>query len=63
MGRPMGFMIKGGVIFGAIIGKIIGIRSPKEPELALSFTATEPVVLHVYGFGLTLDDGVISNTN
>ena len=63
MGRPMGIMIKGGVIFGAIIGNIVSTRIPKEPELALSFAAGEPVVLHVHGFGLTLDDGVISNTN
>ena len=56
-------MIKGGVIFGAIIGKIIGTRSLKEPELALSFTAAEPVVLYVHDFSLTLDDGVIRNTN
>ena len=32
MGRLRGFMIEGGgVIFCAIIGKIVGIRIPKEP--------------------------------
>ena len=50
------------MIFGAIIGNIVGTRSPKEPELALSFASAEPVVLHVHGFGLTLDYGVIRNT-
>ena len=49
--------------FCDIISKIVGIRSPKEPELTLSFTSAEPVVLHVHGFGFALDDGVISNTN
>ena len=56
-------MIKGGVIFGAIIVKIVGTRSPKEPELTLSFATVEPVVLRVHGFGITLDDGFIRNTN
>ena len=51
------------MIFGATIGKIIGTRTPKELELALSFAAAEPVVLHVHGFVLTLDDGVIRRTN
>ena len=51
------------MVFGAIIGKIVGTSIPKEPELALSFAAAEPVVLHVYSFGVTLDDGVIRNTN
>ena len=63
MGRPMGLMIKGGGDFCAIIGKIVGTRSPKERELTLSFTAAEPVVLHVHGFGFALDDGAVSNTN
>ena len=63
MGRPMGFIIKGGVVFCAIIGHIVGTRIPKEPELALSFAEADPVVLHVHGFGLLLDYGVIFNTN
>ena len=51
------------MIFCAIIGNIVGTRSPKKPGLTLSFTAAEPVVLHVNGFGFALDDGVISNPN
>ena len=51
------------MIFGAIIGKIVGTRSPKKTELALRFVASEPVVLHVHGFVLIMDDVVISNTN
>ena len=61
MGRTMGLVIKGGGDFCAIIGKIVGTRSPPKPELTLSFMAAEPVVLHVHGFGFELDDGVISN--
>ena len=59
----MGFIIKGGGGGCAIIGNIVGTRIPKEPELALSFGAVDPVVLHVHGFGFVLDDGVIVNTN
>ena len=52
-----------GVIFVAKIGKIVCTSSPKEPELALIFVAAEPVVLHLHGFGLTLDDVIIRNIN
>ena len=41
----------------------MGTRSPKKTELTLSFTAVEPVVLHVRGFGFALDDGVIRKPN
>ena len=51
------------MIFCAIIGKIVGTRRPKEPELTLSFTVAEPVILHLHGFGFALDDGVSSNNN
>ena len=51
------------MVFCAIIGKIVGTRSPKEPELTRSFAAAEPVVLHVHGFGFALDDSVLSNLN
>ena len=50
-------------MFYAIIRNIVGTRSPKETEVALSFAAVEPVVFHVRGFGLTLDNGVVINTN
>ena len=59
----MGFMVKRGIIFGAIIGKIVRARSPKETESTLSFVASEPVVLHVNGFCLALNDGVVSYTH
>ena len=51
------------MVFCAIIGKIVGTRIPKEPELTLSCTEAEPVVLYVHGFGFALDYGVIINTN
>ena len=59
----MNLMIKGVVVSCATIGKIVGTRGPKDPELTLSFTVAEPVVPHVHGFGFALDDGVISNPN
>ena len=59
----MGFLVKRGVIFGTVIGKIFRYRSPKETRLALRFAAAELVVFQVHGFGLALNDGVISNTH
>ena len=51
------------MIFGAVIGKIVRSRIPKETGLALSSAAAEAVVLHVHGFGLVLNDGVVSYTH
>ena len=59
----MGFMVQGGMIFCAVIGKIVRARSPKEAELTLSFMSAEPVVLHVHGFCLALNDGVVRYTH
>ena len=52
-----------GLVFCAVIGKIVRARSPKETELILSFAAAEPVVLHVHGFCLALNDGVVRFTH
>ena len=59
----MGFIVNRGVIFGAVIGKIVRSRSPKETELTLSFAEAEPVVLHVRGFCLALNYGVVRYTH
>ena len=59
----MGLMIKRGVVFGAIVVNIFGTRITKELELALIFAAAEPIILNVHCFGLTLDYGVVRNTN
>ena len=63
MSMPMGFIVNRGVIFGAVIGKIVRSRIPKETGLALSFAAAEAVVLHVHGFGIVLNDGGVSYTH
>ena len=60
---PMGFMVKGGVIFCAIVCNIFRSRIPKELELTLIFAAAETVVLHVHGFCLALNDGVVRYTH
>ena len=59
----MGFMVKRGVIFGAVVGNIVRARILKEAELTLSFAAAEPVVLYVNGFCLVLNDGVVRYTH
>ena len=59
----MGFMVKGGMIVCAVVGFFFRARSPKEAELNLRFAAAEPVVLHVHGFCLALNDGVARYTH
>ena len=59
----MGFMVNRGMIFGAVISKVVRARTPKETELTLSFAAAEPVVLHAHGFCFALNDGVVSYTH
>ena len=59
----MVFMVMGGMVFCAIISNIFRARSPKEAGLTLSFAAADPVVLHVHGFGLVSNDGVVGYTH
>ena len=59
----MGFMVKGGMVFCAVVGKIVRARSSKEAELNLRFAAAEPLVLHVCSFCLALNDGVVRYTH
>ena len=56
-------MVKGRMIFCAVVGKIVRARIQKEAEFTLSFAAAEPVVLYVHGFCLALNYGVVRYTH
>ena len=56
-------MVKGGVVFCAVVGKIVRARIPKKAEFTLSFPEAEPVVLNIHGFCLALNYGVVRYTH
>ena len=52
-------VVRGRVVFGVVIGEIVGTFVPIEPELALGFPASEPMDLHANHFDAACDDGVV----
>ena len=58
----MSFVVQRRMILGAVVGKIRVARSPVEAELALGFAAAEPPELHIQGFDVFGDDGLVDNT-
>ncbi len=59
-------VVAGGMVLCPVVGKVGVVRSQEETELVLVDTvATEPVEMHVHGFGLfgldtTIDDALSS---
>ena len=45
-------VVDGGVALGAVVGEVELAGGPEESELALGFSAAEPVEVHVHGFFL-----------
>ena len=62
-GKAYGTREKGGGDFLCHNRKNCGHQEPKKLELSLSFTAEQPVELHVHGFCFALDDVVIRKPN
>jgi hypothetical protein len=56
-------VVHGRVVFGVIIGKIIGTFVPIERELSLGFMTSEPMDSHANHFDAACDDGVINKSN
>ena len=61
MGRAVGFMVYDRMMLGAVIAPVEAARGLVELDLALDFTATQPVETHVHGFGLTRHGSVIGD--
>ena len=51
------------VVFGVIIGKIVGTCVLIEMDLSLGFMTSEPMDLHANHFNAACDDGVINKFN
>jgi len=50
------------MVFGEVIGMVGAAGVPKNVELALADPVTNPIKLHVDGFGPLLFHGVIGNS-
>ena len=47
------------VMFGEVVGEIVGAAAPVDDELALADAVADPVETHVDGLGAALFDGVV----
>ena len=56
-------MIRGRVVLGVVISKVVGATFPVEAELLLGFATAEPVEAEPYHFGSTLDNSVVEETS
>ena len=63
MGRAVGFVIEGRMMFGAVVSPVEVARGPVEVALALGVAAAEPVETHVHGLGLLGDDGLVGDSD
>ena len=50
------------MMFGEVIGQIDAAFSPINEKLPLTYTVSDPIKTHVNGFGLTLFDGIIDDS-
>ena len=50
-------------MFGEVISEIVRTTAPMNDEITLGNAITNPVKMHIHGFGVTLLDCVISNTS
>ena len=59
----MGQVLDGGVALGAVVGEVEFAGGPEELELALGFSAAEPVEVHVDIFCFARDDGFVDHAD
>ena len=57
--RSVGQVVDGRMALGAVVGEVELAGGPEESELALRFSAAEPVEVHVHGFCFTRNDGLV----
>ena len=53
----------GGVTLGAVVGEVEFAGGPEKSELALGFSAAEPVEFHVHGFCFARDAGFFGHAD
>ena len=56
-------VVGGAVVFGEVIGSIIFSSAPMNDKLFLVYSVTDPIEMHVDGFGSTLFNSVIGNSS
>ena len=56
-------MVNGGVTLGAVVGEVEFAGGGEESELALRFSATEPVEFHVHGFCFARNGGFVGHAD
>ena len=56
-------VVRGRVVFGVVIGEIVGAFVPIEAKLALGFSTSEPMDSHANHFDAACDDGVVDKSN
>ena len=49
-------------VFGVVVGKVRVARGPKNKELALADTVSDPVESHIHGAGTFLFNGVVDDS-
>ena len=54
-------VMRGRVVFGEVVAKVVVTFGPVDEELTLVDTVADPVEAHVHGFGATLGYGVIGD--
>ena len=63
VGRSVGQVVDGRMALGAVVGKVELAGGPEETELALGFSAAEPVEVHVHGFCFARNDGFVGHAD
>ena len=50
-----------GMVFGEVVGEVVGASAPMDHKLALGHAVTDPIESHIDGFGTALFDGAIGD--
>ncbi len=58
----MGFLVSVRVVFGVVVGPVLGARIPVITKLILGCVAMEPPNLHIHHLGLAGDNSFVGNS-
>ncbi len=62
MRASMGFMVGGRVVFGVIVGPVLGACIPVVSKLILGFAAMEPPKMHIHHLGPAGHNSLVGNS-